>query len=134
MPKTFLRQETNRHSRIGFWRKKLQKWRRPKGIDSKMRLRMKGHSKCPSPGYKSPKKDSGRIQNKIPVLVRTIKDLEKMTKENIAILARVGAKRKVELIKFANEKKIQMLNVPSPDKKIKKKSDNIESKESKKWS
>jgi len=116
MPKKFLRQEVHRHSRVGAGRKKLQKWRKPKGRDSKMRLSMKSHPKCVSVGYKSPKKSSGKIKEKTPALIRNKTDLEKMTEKNIVILAKVGAKKKLELIKLANEKKIQILNVKEEKK------------------
>jgi large subunit ribosomal protein L32e len=111
MIKKFLRQETRKHSKIGKGRKKLQKWRKPKGRDSKMRLSMKGHPRTVSIGYKSPKKIAGKIKGKLPKLIRNLKDLERLNKENIAILAKIGARKKLELIKMARERNIEILNI-----------------------
>lgn len=111
MIKKFLRQETRRHSKLGKNRKKLRKWRKPKGRDSKMRLNMKGHPKTVSVGYKSSKKESGKIENKVPVLVHNTKELEFVTKNQIPVLARIGTKKKLEVMKLAQEKKIKILNV-----------------------
>jgi large subunit ribosomal protein L32e len=109
--KKFIRQEVLRYSKLGKNRKKLQKWRKPKGRDSKMRLKRRNYPAVVSVGYKSPRKELGKINGKIPVLVYNLKDLEKLGKENVAILARIGAKKKMELIKFAEDKKIKILNV-----------------------
>ncbi|MBU0761142.1 MAG: eL32 family ribosomal protein [Nanoarchaeota archaeon] len=116
MKKKFIRQEADRHSRIGKRRKKLQKWRRPKGRDSKMRLNMHGHAKTVSVGYKKPKKQAGKIQNLQVVLVHNRKELNDLGKNQGAILAKVGAKKKLELIKEATEKKIKILNVKGEKK------------------
>jgi len=111
MSKEFKRQESGRHSKLGKNRKKLQKWRKPKGRDSKMRLSRKGYSKTVSIGYKSARKESGKINNLTPVLIYNLKDLNSLNNKSLAILARVGAKKKLELIKLAQEKNIQILNV-----------------------
>jgi len=111
MSKEFKRQESGRHSRIGKNRKKLQKWRRPKGRDSKMRLKRKGYSKTVSIGYKSNKKEAGKIDNLIPTLVYNIKDLSSLKKNSIAILAKIGAKKKLEIISEAEKRKIKIMNV-----------------------
>lgn len=111
--KKFVRQKTKQFSKLGKNRKKLQKWRRPKGGDSKMRLKRKSYPATVSIGYKSSRKKAGRIKGMKPVLVHNLKELEKVGKENIAILARVGARKKLELIKRAQENKIKILNVRS---------------------
>lgn len=114
--KKFIRRDSNRYSKIGKNRKKLQKWRKPKGRDSKMRLSRKSYPATVSVGYKSSKKESGKIDGKIPIVVYNTKDLEKLSKENVALLAKVGAKKKLEMIKFAEEKKIKILNVKGEKK------------------
>ncbi|MBU0907598.1 MAG: eL32 family ribosomal protein [Nanoarchaeota archaeon] len=114
--KKFIRQETSRYSKIGKNRKKLQRWRKPKGRDSKMRLKRKSYPATVSVGYSRARKEQGKVNGKLPILVHHVKDLEKITKDNVALLARVGAKKKLEIIKKAEEKKIQILNVKG-DKK-----------------
>ena len=110
MSKDFARQERVRHLKLGK-KKSVATWRKPKGRDSKMRLMRKSYPASPSVGYKSPRKESGKINGKIPVLVYNTKDLEKVGKNSIAILAKIGAKKKLEVIKVATEKKIQILNI-----------------------
>ena len=109
--RTFVRRSMKRFSKLGKNRKKLQKWNRPKGRDNKMRLKRKSYPATVSIGYSSPKKEAGRINGKLPVLVHNVKELQKLGADNIAILARVGAKKKLEIIKFAEEKKIKIINV-----------------------
>ncbi|MBI5804208.1 50S ribosomal protein L32e [Candidatus Pacearchaeota archaeon] len=111
MKRRFLRQDTSRHSKLGKKRKKLLKWIKPKGRDSKMRLKRKSYPSPPSVGYKSPRKISGKIKGMTPVLIHNKLDLEKIGKKEIAILAKIGAKKKLEIISEAEKKKIEILNV-----------------------
>ena len=60
MAPTFIRQDYMRHIKIGSGRKKLLKWRRPKGRHSKMRKQRKGYPAIPTVGYKAPKKEYGK--------------------------------------------------------------------------
>lgn len=77
-----------------------------------MRKKRKSYPASPSVGYKSSRKESGKIENLIPVLVYNIQDLQKLQKSNSAIIAsRVGAKKKIDLIKKASEMKIKILNL-----------------------
>lgn len=116
MPKEFVRQEANRHSKLGKNRKKLQKWRKPKGRDSKMRLKRKGYSASPTVGHRSKKTESGKIDGKVPMMIYNTSDLAKMESNSVGIVASVGAKKKMEIIKKAQESKIKLLNVKEPKK------------------
>ncbi len=111
MAHKFLRQDSHRHSRLGKNRRKKQVWRLPKGRHSKMRQQRKSYPSMPTIGYATPRKDSGKIQGLSPVLVHNLSELKALSKTQIAILAKIGAKKKLELIKFANENKIKMHNV-----------------------
>ena len=107
----FIRRDFKRFSKIGKNRKKLQVWRKPKGRDNKMRERRFGYPKCPGVGYMSPKKEAGKIQGLVPVRVLNVKGLESVGKENILIVGKVGAKKKMEIIKKAAELKLKILNL-----------------------
>jgi large subunit ribosomal protein L32e len=113
MARQFLRAETFTLSRLGRTRKKLRKWRRPRGKSNKIRLGRAGNPVGVSVGFKTPRKEAGRIFGLIPKLVHNIKELESLTKENVAILARVGARKKLEIIKKADELKIRITNLGS---------------------
>ncbi|MCA9485555.1 MAG: 50S ribosomal protein L32e [Nanoarchaeota archaeon] len=117
MPKKFVRQDVSRYAKLGKNRKKLQKWRKPKGRDSKMRLSMKSYPASPTVGHKSPKKDSGKIDGMTPILVHNTNELLSLTKGQVAILASIGARKKLEVIKLAEEKKIQIINLKGESKK-----------------
>lgn len=115
----FIRQDTHRA-------KKFQiKWRKPKGMHSKLRLNKKGHQKSPSQGYRAPKK----IRIIKPFLIYTLKDLD--NKSGI-IASRLGIKKKIELLKKAKEKKVDILNVKDIDAFIKNAEDEIKKRKEKK--
>lgn len=111
MAKRFLRQDTNRFSRLGKNKKYLQKWRRPKGRHSKMRKNRAGYPVSPIIGYKGPRKEAGKIKGLIPILVKNLNDIKKAGKDSILIIARVGAKKKIDLIKKAQELNIKIANI-----------------------
>lgn len=112
MPPKFLRSETRRHLRLGMKRRKLQFWRRPRGKHNKIRLKRVGYPVQPTIGFASPKATSGKLDGLLPVLVSNVKDVSKLDKKSIAIIARtLGAKKKIEIIKKLNEMNIKIANV-----------------------
>ena len=111
MNRKFLRSDTERHLRLGKKRRKLQRWRMPRGKHNKIRRKRFGYRVQPGIGFSTRKDEAGRIKNLIPVLIHNTKELLKMTKENIAIIARVGARKKLEIIKKAEELKIPIANL-----------------------
>jgi large subunit ribosomal protein L32e len=112
MAPRFLRADTFRYKRIGSHSRKLQKWRRPRGKHNKLRLKRFGHPACPSVGYKTKKTNTGKVCGLKPVLIANLASLDSVGKDNIAILSRkLGAKKKLEIIKKAEEKKIKILNI-----------------------
>ena len=107
----FLRRNWSKASRLGRKRKNKQVWRSPKGRHSKTRGERKGYPAIVKIGYKQDTSTSGLIQKKTPVLVNNIKQLLKLGKNEIAILGNVGMKKKLEIAKFAKEKKIEISNL-----------------------
>jgi len=107
----FLRRDWGRYSKLGKNRKKKQKWKNPKGRDNKMREKRKGYPAVISIGYKKNKKDYGKIENKIPTIIRNLNDLEKIKKDEIAVIGRIGKKKKIDVAKKAKEMKIQIHNL-----------------------
>ena len=109
----FLRRISSRYTKLGKRRKKKQVWRRPTGRDNKMRERRKGYPARVEIGYKTENKTRNKIQEKEPKIIRNIQDLEKMNKNQIAILGNLGMKKKIEIAKKAKEKKIEIYNLNS---------------------
>jgi len=133
MPK-FLRHTSHKYSKLGLRRKKKQIWRRPTGRDNKMREQRRGKPALVAIGYSTDKKERGKIEGKTPVIVRNTLDIQKMQKNQIAMLGKIGKKNKIEIAKKAKELKIEIykLNIEkflrSNEKKVE-----VKSKENKKW-
>lgn len=103
-------------------RKLAKKWVRPRGIDSKLRLNLRGHRKSVEMGYGSPKQVRGLDSSGLsPVIVYNLKGLEGLNKDvhGIVVSSSVGMKNKVELLKKAKEVNLKVLNVKDVDLFIK---------------
>jgi len=107
----FRRQESWRYKRVS------QVWRKPDGVDSKMRKRVKGWPKSVEIGYRGPRvarklHPSGYVE----VLVRTVDDVSKVDPKTqaIRIAHTVGMKKRAEISVRAGEKGIHILN-PLPE-------------------
>ena len=120
----FIRQDNPKRMKLN------DKWRKPKGIHSKIRHKFKGRRKMPSPGYKSPAivKELHFSGLKM-VNISSIKDIENIKKEieGIVVAGSVGQKKRFEILKKAKEMDIKVLNL-NIDEHIKKIEDFINSK------
>ncbi len=111
MSKEFRRTDYMRSLKLGKKRKKARTWRAAKGKHSKMRRKRKGYPIIPEIGYRSPREDRGKINNSVPKLVYNLNDLSSLGKNSVVILARIGAKKKLEVIKKAEEMNIRIINI-----------------------
>ncbi len=103
----FRRQESWRYKRI------KESWRRPRGIDSKMRRKVKGWPATVNIGYRGPKLARGLHPSAFKeVLVYNIDDLRKINPETeaIRIAHTVGARKRAEILNRAKELGIHILN------------------------
>jgi len=107
----FIRADTFRYSRLGKNRSKLLKWRKPRGKHNKLRLKRAGHPVQPGIGFGTPKVMRGKIAGLMPYLVRSPQEISKLNKNNIIIIARVGARKKLDIIKKAQESGIKIANL-----------------------
>ncbi len=112
----FLRQEA--HLRV----KLADKWRKPKGIQSKMRRKHASKRKSPCVGFRTPKSLRGMDQTGLNIMrVKNVSDLQALdAKTDAAIVANVGKKKKLEIIKKLLELKIKILNIINPEEFLKK--------------
>lgn len=123
----FIRQDTQKRRKLSI------KWKKPKGLHSKIRHKFKGHSKMPSPGYKSPIKVKGLHASGLKqVIVFSPEDVKNINKqsEGIIISKSVGIRKMLEVLKKAKELNIQVLNL-NMDDKIRKIEDFVNSKKKK---
>ncbi len=103
----FRRQESWRYVRI------KESWRRPRGIDSKMRLKKKGWPPSPSVGYRGPKAVRGLHPSGYEeVLVYNVGDLATIDPETqaIRIAGTVGARKRATILAEAEKRGIKVLN------------------------
>ena len=103
----FARQESWRYKRL------KENWRRPRGLDNKMRRRVKGWPSCPSVGYRGPKESRGLHPSAFKeVMVFNLNDLNKIAPEleAIRIASSVGNRKRAEIIREARERGIHILN------------------------
>lgn len=103
----FVRQESWRYKRV------KPNWRKPKGIDSKMRKQEKGWPKLVKIGYRGPRAarylhPSGFYDK----LVHNVDDLKNLDPKRDAarIAAAVGKRKRNEIIESARNLKIKVLN------------------------
>lgn len=103
----FRRQESWRYKRVP------DKWRRPHGVDSKMRKKIKGWPASPTTGYRSPKETRGlHPSGFVEIRVQSVEDLGGIDPElqAIRIGGTVGERKRVEIVSVAEERGIHVLN------------------------
>jgi large subunit ribosomal protein L32e len=106
MPR-FQRQESWRYRRIH------KSWRKPRGVDSKMRKLVKGWPKIAKIGYRVPRAVRGYHPSGMQeVLVHTLPELEGLNPENQAVRlgSKLGARARAALLSRAKELGIRVLN------------------------
>lgn len=88
-------------------------WRRPRGSQSKLRIKQIGKGFLPQPGYGAPK----NLRYKHPsglyeTLIHNLAELQKIDPRTHAarIASSVGKKKRNEIVKKAEELKIKILN------------------------
>ena len=103
----FKRYESWRYKRVD------KSWRKPRGLDNKMRKEVKGWPHSVKIGYRGPKKLRGlHPSGYVEVLIRTVDDVNGVDPETqaIRIAHTVGAKKRVEISGRAAERGIRVLN------------------------
>lgn len=130
MSKEFKRRSWTRASRLGKNRKNKQTWRRAKGRHNKVREKRKGYPIKVMIGFKTNKKERGLLENKKPVIVNNLRELERIQRGEAAIIGKIGKRKMIEIIKKAKEKGIliENLNVDKILKKIEKQKNKTETK------
>jgi ribosomal protein L32E len=119
----FVRQDTHKKKRLS------KIWRKPRGVDSKKRLRMQNRV-IVSPGYRTPKSHRNKINGQDICYVNSISQLEKLDpkKQSIVVSAKIGLKRKIPLLEKLIENKFKILNISDPQNYLKAKKSELEKK------
>ncbi|MCX6748093.1 MAG: 50S ribosomal protein L32e [Candidatus Pacearchaeota archaeon] len=95
--KKFLRVRGNKKIRLGKRNKKKQTWRRARGKHNKTRESTRGKAVKVKIGFRKAKMERNKIKGKIPFRVNNFNDLKSIKKENIAIIAKLGKKKRQEI-------------------------------------
>lgn len=124
----FVRQDCHKQA-------KLRKcWRRPKGIQSKMRLGKKGYRKCVDAGYGSPAEVKGLSREGLVIVpVKSINDIS-LVKDGCGamISGKVGQKKRMAIAKKCLDLGIKVLNIKDIDAYLKSASEKIKKKKEEK--
>ena len=105
---SFVRQESWKYVRL------KESWRRPRGLDNKMRRKIKGWPPTVNAGYRGPKIARGlHPSGCVEVMVYNVKDLEKVDPETQAarIAHAVGRRKRGSILAEARRKRIRILNI-----------------------
>ena len=106
----FVRQESWRYKRL------KKSWRKPKGIDNKMKEKRKGYPRMVNIGYRGPKAVRGLHPSGYQVVhVANIYELEEVDKETEAVMIKhtVGGKKKQQILDTASDLGLKVLNPPA---------------------
>ncbi len=123
----FVRAGYWQYSKLGLRRNKKLKYRRANGIDNKVRLRMKGHLRNVSIGFRNEKTERFALNGLMPKKVNNLDGMKKMSKEEIAVIGNIGNRKKMELMEYALKHNIKVYNI-NPKKFVEKIKHEIEKK------
>jgi ribosomal protein L32E len=97
----FLRGNTHQYSKLGLRRNKKLKYTKAKGIDSKVRIKKRGHLRNVAIGFRTEKKNRGLVRGLAPVNINCLQDLKNLQKDNVGIVGRMGMRKKKEVFSYA---------------------------------
>ncbi len=104
---SFVRQESWRYIRV------KERWRRPRGKDSKMRLGMRGWPRIVKVGYKRSRKERGLHPSGLEeIIVRRPADLEKINAKTqiVKISHTVGERNRIAIMERAQALELTVAN------------------------
>ena len=113
--------------RRGAGLKKLDfNWRKPRGIHNKLRKRKRGKWNVPSIGYGNANILKHLVGGLMPVLVRNVNELKKLTKDNLVVISgNVGMKKKIQMLEEIKKLKLKVKNIDDIDKFLKEVEENF---------
>ena len=107
----FRRTDWHKFPKLGLGIKKNQKWRAAKGRQNKVRLGIRGKPARPCIGYGQPNEIKNKVMNFDVVRVENVSQLAGINKKTQgALIAKVGLKKRKQIIEEATKIGIKILN------------------------
>uniref|UniRef100_A0A0M3I091 60S ribosomal protein L32 n=3 Tax=Ascaris TaxID=6251 RepID=A0A0M3I091_ASCLU len=105
----FTRHESDRYHRL------RPNWRKPKGIDNRVRRRFKGQRRMPKIGYGNAKATRHMLPNGFrKVLIRNVKDLDMLLMQNKRYMGEVAhsvsSRKRKDIVERAQQLNIKLTN------------------------
>ncbi|CAH0769627.1 unnamed protein product [Bemisia tabaci] len=105
----FIRHQSDRYAKL------KPNWRKPKGIDNRVRRRFKGQLRMPSIGYGSDKRTKHMLPNHFrKVVIHNVRDLTMLLMQNRKYCAEVAhnvsAKKRKQIVERAHQLSVKVLN------------------------
>ncbi len=97
-------------------------WRRPRGSDSKQKIRKRSYPARVSIGYRTPKKLRNLLSNGLKeVVIANVMHLKKLDKkrEGVVLARTLSRRKKVEVLKECLNQGLTVINIKNPDEYIK---------------
>jgi len=107
----FQRTKFRAYVKLGSGQKSKQRYKKATGRHNKTRQQWKSRPKRVEVGYKNKVDTRGLIEGKMPVEITTMEDLKNIQENQIAVIAKIGIKKKLEIVKEAEKMKIEFLNL-----------------------
>ena len=125
----FIKQDAHKKKRVSV------KWRKPRGMDSKMRQHFRGYRTSISKGWKSPAEVRGlHPSGLMPVRISAPSQLDSMDpkKDGVMLGSTVGKKKRMDIIRKAKEKGLRILNIKDAEAYVKSVQDDLQRRKGKK--
>jgi len=109
----------NFYKQSSYKKKKLdKKWRKPRGSDSKIKIRWKGRQPMVEIGYRGPSEARGLSREGYNIVpANNINDLKNVNKsKDIICIGGIGMKKKIEIVKECVKIGLKIMNVKNPQK------------------
>ncbi len=107
----FQRTKHYAYVKLGKRQKSMRKYRRATGRHNKTRQKWRSRPPRVEVGYKNRFETRNLLNEKTPVMVYNLNDLDKVTKDSIAIIGKIGNKAKLEIAKQIISRKLEVYNL-----------------------
>ncbi|TKJ17447.1 hypothetical protein CEE44_02835 [Candidatus Woesearchaeota archaeon B3_Woes] len=110
------------------------KWRKPRGSDSKIKIGRKGYPRKVKVGFRGPVEARGMSRDgQNIVLIKNMNDIKGLNKDDVVCLSNFGIKKKIEIVKECLKLNLKIMSLKDPAKFLSDSETNLkEQKESKK--